>query len=55
MSDSESLVLLTGWTDSTEALKNAFADSKFAGVNVGLLPLSVDSSDHVPSISDCEQ
>ena len=42
-------------SDCTEALKKALADSKFEGVNVGLLPLSVDSSDHEPSMSDVEQ
>jgi hypothetical protein len=40
---------------STEALKKALADSKFAGVKVGLLPLIVESSDQVPSMSDLEQ
>ena len=41
--------------DSTEALRKALANSKLDGVNVGRLPLSVDSSDHEPSMSVLEQ
>ena len=40
--------------DSTEAFKKASADWKLDGVNILLLPLTVCSSDHTPSISVSE-
>ena len=43
--------LLTG-TSSTEALKNALADSKFDGIKLGLLPPPLTQ---VPSTRDEEQ
>ena len=54
MSDTDLCGLLLSIT-STEALRKAFADSKSAGRNKGLLPLAVDFSIHEPSIRDLEQ
>ena len=54
VSDSDLLDLLTG-TTSTEALRNALADSKFDGIKSCLFPLKSDPSTQDPSTSDFEQ
>ena len=49
VSDSD---LLSTWS---EFLRNALADSKSAGINLTLLPLTSGTSDQDPSIRVCEQ
>ena len=53
MSDSDLVIFLVGLTVS-ESLKNAFADSKEFGINLGFVPLTSDTSTQLPSISDLE-